>query len=80
MIYEEVPESLPEDLLKEIHKKIAEQVLSPYDEKWYTIPKARKDSDDLKVKYEDDNDNENLEKLEKFDLLIDKIENKFEKN
>ena len=79
MIYEEVPESLPEDLLKEIHQKIAEQVLSPYDEKWYTIPQARKDSDDLKVKYEDENDNENLEKLEKFDLLIDKIENKFEK-
>ncbi len=79
MIYEEVPESLPENLFKEIHQIIAKQVLSTENEIWYTIPQARKDSDDLKVKYEDENDNENLEKLEKFDLLIDKIENNFEK-
>jgi len=49
--------------------------MSMNNEKWNTIPKAYKESDDLKVKYE--NDNEKLEILNNFDLLIDEIEKQF---
>jgi exodeoxyribonuclease-1 len=47
-------------------------------EKWYTIPKAYKDSDDLKVKYENENNKEKLEELKNFDLLIDEIQRNFQ--
>ena len=75
LIYEEAPSILPKDIYDNIHSSIANQVMSMNNEKWNTIPKARKESDDLKVKYE--NDNEKLEALKKFDLLIDEIENQF---
>ena len=75
LIYEEAPSILPKDIYDNIHSSIANQVMSMNNEKWNTIPKARKESDDLKVKYE--NDNERIEALKKFDLLIDKIENQF---
>ena len=76
LIYEESPSILPKDIYKNIHSSIANQILSMNNEKWNTIPKACKESDDLKVKYE--NDYEKLEKLEKFDKLIDKIQNQFQ--
>ena len=75
IIYEEFPSILPKDIYDNIHSSIANQVMSMNNEKWNTIPKARKESDDLKVKYE--NDKERIEALKKFDLLIDEIENQF---
>ena len=58
LLYEEQPSILPKEIFNNIHSSIANQVLSMNNEKWYTIPKAYKDSDDLKVKY----DNENSER------------------
>ena len=75
LIYEEAPSILPKDIYNNIHSSIANQVMSMNNEKWNTIPKAYKESDDLKVKYE--NDNEKLEILNNFDLLIDEIEKQF---
>ena len=76
LIYEESPSTLPKDIYKNIHASIANQILSMDNEKWNTIPKAYKESDDLKVKYE--NDYEKLEQLENFDKLIDEIQNQFQ--
>lgn len=76
LIYEESPSILPKDIYKNIHSSIANQILSMDNEKWNTIPKAYKESDDLKAKYE--NDYEKLEKLENFDKLIDEIQNQFQ--
>ena len=76
LIYEESPSTLPKDIYKNIHASIANQILSMDNEKWNTIPKAYKESDDLKVKYE--NDYEKLEQLENFDKLIDEIHNQFQ--
>ena len=78
LIYEEQPSVLPKDIFNKIHISIANQVLSMNNENWYTIPKAYKDSDDLKVKFENENDYEKLEKLKKFDSLIDKIQSNFQ--
>ncbi|MFL2814782.1 MAG: exodeoxyribonuclease I, partial [Candidatus Puniceispirillales bacterium] len=76
LIYEESPSILPKDIYKNIHSSIANQILSMDNEKWNTIPKAYKESDDLKVKYE--NDYEKLEQLKNFDKLIDEIQNQFQ--
>ena len=76
LIYEESPSILPKDIYKNIHASIANQILSMDNEKWNTIPKAFKESDDLKVKYE--NDYQKLEKLEDFDKLIDEMQNQFQ--
>ena len=78
LIYEEQPSILPKEIFNNIHSSIANQVLSMNNEKWYTIPKAYKDSDDLKVKYDNENNKEMLEKLRKFDLLIDEIQRNFQ--
>ena len=78
LIYEEQPSVLPKDIFNKIHISIANQVLSMNNEKWYTIPKAYKDSDDLKAKFENENDFEKLIQLKKFDLLIDQIQSNFE--
>ena len=78
LIYEEQPSILPKEIFNNIHSSIANQVLSMNNEKWYTIPKAYKDSDDLKVKYDNENNKEILEKLRKFDLLIDEIQRNFQ--
>ena len=78
LIYEEQPSILPKEIFNNIHSSIANQVLSMNNEKWYTIPKAYKDSDDLKVKYDNENNKEILEKLKKFDLLIDEIQRNFQ--
>ena len=78
LIYEEQPSILPKEIFNNIHSSIANQVLSMNNEKWYTVPKAYKDSDDLKVKYENENNKEKLEELRKFDLLIDEIQRNFQ--
>ena len=44
-------------------------------EKWYTIPKAYKDSDDLKVKYDNENNKEMLENLENLICLLMRYKN-----
>ena len=77
LIYEEHPSTLPKDIYKNIHNSIANQILSMNNEKWNTIPKACKESDDLKAKYENENNVEKLNQLKDFDKLISNIENQF---
>ena len=77
IIYEENPTVLPQDLYNEIHRKIAEQILSLNDEKWNTIPKARKDLNDEQVKAEEENNIEKLAMMEDMHKMYEEIEQKY---
>jgi exodeoxyribonuclease-1 len=78
LIYEENPEVLGKDEYKKIHRAIAGQILSTNDEKWNTVPKAFKDIDDLRVKYEELKDEKTLEMLNDLSEYIEEIQTKYE--
>ena len=79
LIYEESPQTLPSSDYQEIHKIIAKQVLSTDNEKWNTIPKSYQQLDNLRVKLEEEKDDEKLLFLEDLnDFLLD-LQNKYEK-
>ena len=79
LIYEESPQTLPSSDYQEIHKIIAKQVLSTDNEKWNTIPKSYQQLDNLRVKLEEEKDDEKLLFLEDLnDFLVD-LQNKYEK-
>ena len=79
LIYEENPTVLPTDLYNEIHRKIAEQILSTNNEKWNTIPKARNELVNKQVELEEKNDLERLDMMEDMHKMYDEIEKKYEK-
>ena len=79
LIYEENPTVLPADLYNEIHRKIAEQILSTNDEKWNTIPKARLELVNKQAQYEEENDLERLDMMEDMHKMYDEIEKKYER-
>jgi len=78
LIYEENPEVLGKDEYKKIHRAIAGQILSTNDEKWNTVPKAFKDIDDLRVKYDELKDEKTLAMLDDLSEYIEEIQKKYE--
>jgi len=78
LLYEEVPDLLPKDLYNEIHRGIAKRILSTNDEKWNTIPKAYNELDTLRVKYEEDGDQERLAMTNDINSFLEEIEKKYE--
>ena len=78
LIYEENPEVLGKDEYKKIHRAIAGQILSTNDEKWNTVPKAFKDIDDLRVKYDELMDEKTLGMLSDLSEYIEEIQTKYE--
>jgi exodeoxyribonuclease-1 len=78
LIYEENPEVLSKDEYKKIHRAIARQILSTNDEKWNTVPKAFKDIDDLRVKYDELKDEKTLAMLDDLSEYIEEIQKKYE--
>jgi exodeoxyribonuclease-1 len=78
LIYEENPEVLGKDEYKKIHRAIAGQILSTNDEKWNTVPKAFKDIDDLRVKYDELKDEKTLAMLSDLSEYIEEIQTKYE--
>jgi exodeoxyribonuclease I len=78
LIYEENPEVLGKDEYKKIHRAIAGQILSTNDEKWNTVPKAFKDIDDLRVKYDELKDEKTLGMLNDLSEYIEEIQTKYE--
>ena len=60
ILYEESPESLPEDEYKAMHKEIAARVLSTNKEKWNTIPRTYSEIDTLRNKFKDDSEKLNM--------------------
>ena len=54
----------------EINRKNAKRLLSKNDEKWNTLPKAYNEIDNLRSKYEDENDAERLKLLEELNNFL----------
>ena len=79
LIYEESPQTLPSSDYQEIHKIIAKQVLSTDNEKWNTIPKSYQQLDNLRVKLEEEKDDEKLLFLEDLNNFLVDLQNKYEK-
>ena len=77
LMYEEVPDLLPKDLYNEIRRGIAKRVLSTYDEKWNTIPKAYNELDTLRAKYEEEGDEERLSITNDINNYLEEIEKKY---
>ena len=78
IIYEENPSLLPKEDYNLIHRAIAQKILSTNDEKWNTIPKTYNELDNLRVKYENDNDVESLNLMNEINDLIEEIEIKYQ--
>jgi len=78
LIYEENPQILPQDMYNEIHRAIAKQILSTNNEKWNTIPKAYSELDTLRVKYEEEKDEERLAMMNDLNIFLEEIENKYQ--
>ena len=78
LIYEENPSILPKDMHDEIHRAIAKQILSTNDEKWNTIPKAYNELDNLRAKYEEENDTERLAMMNDLNKFLEEIEKKYQ--
>ena len=74
LIYEEAPKILPQEIYNEIHRSIASQLLSTNKEKWNTIPMAYKELDDLKVKFEDKEDQNINNQLFEIDNFLQNLE------
>ena len=80
LIYEESPHSLPISDYNQIHKNIANQVLSTDNEKWNTIPKSYHQLDNLRIKYEEEKDDEKLSFVEEINNYLEEISNFYEKS
>ena len=78
LIYEENPSLLPKSIYNNINRSIAKQIFSSNDEQWNTIPKAYKEIDDLRNKYEEENDEDTLDNLNNLNNLIEAIEKKYQ--
>ena len=77
ILYEESPESLPEDEYNIIHKEISARVLSTNKEKWNTIPRTYSEIDTLRNKFKDDE--KKLEMLNQINLYIEELEKIYKK-
>ncbi len=78
LIYEEMPHVLPKSDYENIHKIIANQILSTDNEKWNTIPKAYNELDNLREEYERQGDDEKLLFLEDWDNFLQDLENQYQ--
>jgi exodeoxyribonuclease-1 len=79
LIYEEAPQSLPVSDYNQIHKMIANQVLSTDNEKWNTIPKSYQQLDNLRIKFEEEKDDEKLFFVEEINNYLEEIYDFYEK-
>ena len=78
LIYEEMPHVLPKSEYENIHKIIANQILSTDNEKWNTIPKAYHELDNLREEYERQGDDEKLLFLEDWDHFLQDLEKQYQ--
>ena len=76
LIFEEKPELLTSEKYKNIKLNISSRLLSQNKEKWLTVYEAYKKIDDLREKYDKDNNVIKLKILNDINKYIEKIENK----
>ena len=77
ILYEENPDSLPQEEYDIIHKEIAARVLSTNKEKWNTIPRTYSEIDTLRNKFKDDQDK--LKTLEEINSYAEEMEKMYQK-
>jgi len=77
ILYEESPQSLPENEYKSIHKEIASRILSSNEEKWNTIPRTYNEIDTLRNKFKDNQ--AKLKALEDINSFVEEIERSYQK-
>ena len=77
ILYEESPQSLPEEEYNSVHKEIASRILSTNEEKWNTIPRTYNEIDTLRNKFKDDKDK--LKTLEEINSYIEEMEKEYQK-
>ncbi len=78
IIYQEAPHILPPDLYKNIKSEIARRILSKNREKWQTIGMAYQEIDTLRDQASNQDDEEELKKLDEINEFIMSIEKKYE--
>ena len=78
LIYEEMPHVLPKSDYENIHKIIANQILSTDNEKWNTIPKAYHELDNLREEYEKQGNDEKLLFLADWDHFLQDLEKQYQ--
>ncbi len=78
IIFQESPDSLPKDMLKEIKRDIAKRILSEEKEKWWTCKEFYFECDNLRDKYTNENDEEKLNFLDKVNDFVMSIQKKYE--
>ena len=78
ILYEEAPEMLPKLVFNNIHKTIANQILTLEDVNWFTLPKAYKQIDDLREKFKHENDEEKLKFLSEINEFLEKMQTIYE--
>ena len=78
ILYEESPQTLPQDEYNSFHKEIASRILSTNEEKWNTIPRTYNEIDTLRNKFKDDTGK--LKALEDINSYVEEIEKSYQKS
>jgi len=78
IIYQESPETLPKDILKNIKKEIAKRILSEKKEKWWTCKEFYYECDNLRDKYTNENNKKKLKFLDELNEFVMLIQKKYE--
>ena len=74
LLFEEKPELLDKNRVKKIRNHIADRLLSKNKEKWLTIYEAYKKIDDLREKYANNNNIDNIKILNELNSYIENVE------
>ena len=78
IIYQEAPQILPPDLYRNIKSEIARRILSKNKEKWQTVNMAYTEIDYLRDQASNNDNEEELKKLDEINKFIMSIEKKYE--
>ena len=78
IIYQESPETLPEEMFKQIKREIAKRILSDKKEKWWTCKEFYNECDNLREKYTNEKDEKKLKFLDEINDFVMSVEKKYE--
>ena len=78
IIYQESPETLPTDMLKNIQREIAGRILSDKKEKWWSCKEFYFECDNLRERYTNEKDEEKLKFLDEINAFVEGIQKKYE--
>ena len=77
IIYQEAPEVLPPDMYKKIKSEIARRILSEKKEKWWTCKEFYHECDNLRDKFTNEGNEQNLKFLDQLNNYVMSIEKKY---